>query len=90
MPESKQTKGLQSWSPATYLIKVKGALDQRWSDSLAGMRITSEEDADGGAVTCLTGRLLDQSQLTGVLNGLAEMHLPILSVEMIGENNGLE
>jgi hypothetical protein len=36
-------------------------------------------------VATLVGRLLDQAQLSGVLNALYEMHLPILSVEILDE-----
>jgi hypothetical protein len=38
-------------------------------------------------VTTLTGRLRDQAELSGVLNGLYELHLPILSVEFLSEDN---
>lgn len=80
---------LKPWSPATYRIKVEGLLDESWSDRFAGMRIHSAKRADQSDVTSLTGRLVDQSQLTGVLNGLAELHLPILSVENLDiENTG--
>jgi hypothetical protein len=78
---------LKPWSPATYLIKVEGLLEENWSDRFAGMRIHSSKRADQSVVTSLTGRLMDQSELTGVLNGLAQLHLPILSVENLDENN---
>jgi hypothetical protein len=39
-------------------------------------------------VTTLTGRLKDQAELSGVLNGLYELHLPILSVKILTEDNG--
>jgi hypothetical protein len=34
-------------------------------------------------VTTLAGRLIDQAELSGVLNTLYELHLPILSVEYL-------
>ena len=78
---------LKLWTPATYRIEVEGVLDEIWADSLAGMRISSRKRADQSTVTTLTGRLKDQAMLTGVLNGLYELHLPILSVKALTERN---
>ena len=72
-------------APATYRIVARGFLDQRLSDRLGGMRITSEDRGGEKPVATLVGRLLDQAQLSGVLNALYEMHLPILSVEILEE-----
>ncbi|HBH29851.1 MAG: hypothetical protein N839_0005650 [Desulfofustis sp. PB-SRB1] len=76
-------KHLRPWASATYQIRVEGALDESWSDRFGGMRIEMMTRKDQTSFTTLTGRLVDQSELTGVLNGLAEMHLPILSVECV-------
>ena len=40
--------------PATCRIKVPGALDENWSDLLAGMTMTVERRCDGLPVTALT------------------------------------
>jgi hypothetical protein len=80
-------KHLKLWTPATYRIEVEGVLDEIWADSLAGMRISTRKRADQSTVTTLTGRLKDQAELSGVLNGLYELHLPILSVEFLCEDN---
>lgn len=45
------------------------------------MRITTREGAGRSIVTRLNGRGRDQSELTGMLNALADFQLPILSVE---------
>ena len=81
-------KHLKLWTPATYRIQVEGVLDEIWADSLAGMRISTRKRADQSTVTTLIGRLKDQAMLTGVLNGLYELHLPILSVKLLTEDNG--
>jgi hypothetical protein len=39
-------------------------------------------------VTTLVGRVRDQAELTGLLNSLYELHLPILTVENINDKNG--
>lgn len=75
---------VQSWSPATYTIEVEGLLEEEWSDRFAGMLITPLKREDTSFYTCLSGPIMDQSELAGVLNGLYELNFPILRVEMIG------
>lgn len=71
-------------TPARYRIRVQGTLDASWSDALGGMHITVSEQEDGGPVTTLCGRLVDQAALLGVLNGLYNsLHMPLLSVECL-------
>jgi hypothetical protein len=81
-------KYLKLGTPATYFIQVEGTLDGSWSDRLAGMRINSLKRADQTTVTSLIGTVMDQAELTGVLNSLYELHLPILSVKVLNEKNG--
>jgi len=83
MPESLSWKGIKLETPATYRILVQGSLDQAWSDRLAGMAIITHSTGNEAPVTTLTGRLRDQAELSGVLNTLYELHLPILKVEML-------
>ena len=78
---------IKLWTPAIYCIQVEGKLDQSWSDRLGGLQITTREREDRSIVTLLTGRLRDQAELTGVLNSLYELHLPILSVEQYAEQD---
>jgi hypothetical protein len=72
-------------TPATYRIRVKGHLDRSWSDRLGGMAITSRSHDDGPTVSTLRGELLDQAALAGVLSALYNLHLPLVSVEYLGE-----
>jgi hypothetical protein len=63
---------------------------ESWSDRLAGMRITPGlPEKDPPVSSTLEGHLRDQTQLSGVLNSLYELHLPILLVEYLGENTGV-
>ena len=71
---------LTLFDPATYVIRVDGALAPTWSDQLGGMQITVVESGDD-AVTELVGRLTDQAALHGVLSALYELGFPMLSVE---------
>ena len=74
--------------PATYRIRVKGHLDSGWSDRLGGLAISRSGEGDEPVVTTLYGQLLDQAALAGVLNALYGLHLPILSVEYLGDVQG--
>ena len=85
MAGSTSWKELKLETPSTYRIRVQGRLDSTWSTRLGGMVITSEPIADKPAVTILEGHLPDQAALSGVLNTLYEMHLPLLSVENLDE-----
>ena len=68
--------------PAFYRIRVEGRLDPSWSDRMGGLAIEAG-GAESVPVTTLTGELIDQSALHGVLNALLELHLPILSTERL-------
>ena len=79
-------KDFKLWTPATYCIKVQGWLDESKSEFLGGMTITTSSQGDEGVMTTLVGRLRDQAELSGVLNTLYELHLPILSVEFLKDD----
>lgn len=67
--------------PAVYRIHVFGHLDARWSERMADMRIRHPEDLAGQTV--LTGELIDQAELFGVLNSLYTLGLFLLHVDHI-------
>ena len=69
--------------PATYQIRVKGYLDDQWSERLGGMEISADDSVEGTLETSLVGWLPDQAALCGVLNTLYGLHLLLLSVELI-------
>jgi hypothetical protein len=68
-------------TPAVYRIQVEGHLDADWSDRIQGMNITMVDGDNDGTV--LVGRLKDQSALSGVMNTLYELHLPVISVDCL-------
>ena len=61
---------------ADYQIKVKGKLGTQWSGWFIKMRIESEGD-----VTTLTGKILDQAALHGLLIRIRDLGLPLISVQ---------
>ena len=71
---------------AIYRIRVRGRLDPKLSDRVEGMHIDTLTRSDGTAESVLEGRLVDQAALTGVLNTLYELHLPVLSMDCLETN----
>ncbi len=70
--------------PAIYRIKVPGRLDENLSDWAEGMTITIEREDDGPPVTTLTGVLVDQAALQGLLRRLYTLGLPLIEAKWIG------
>ena len=64
----------------TYLIRVQGPLDPLWSDWFDGWTIAPQP----GGETLLTGPVADQAALHGILAKIADLGLPLLSVERVG------
>lgn len=85
MAESGQIKRLKVDAPATYRIRVQGYLEDVWSDRLADMTIMIHDKEGTAPESVLTGKLRDQAELVGVLNGLYGLRVPILAVELIKE-----
>jgi hypothetical protein len=62
-----------------YAISVQGILDQRWSDWFDGFTITYPAEDE----TLLTGEVIDQAALHGLLATLRDLNLPILAVQKV-------
>ena len=71
-------------TPANYRVRVLGPMDKRRSEVLCGMGISSTRRQGGPIITTLTGELVDQAALVGVLNSLYDMGYPLLKVERLG------
>lgn len=66
-----------------YQIRLQGHLDQKWLAWFDGLTITLEDNGD----MCLTGAVIDQSALHGLLKKIRDLGLPILSINRI-ESDG--
>jgi hypothetical protein len=62
-----------------YQIRVQGKLDASWSEWLGELEITPQPDGD----TLLTGSIVDQAALHGILDKLYGLNLSILSVVQV-------
>ena len=69
--------------PVIYQMTVQGYLDERRSDWFDGMAIEPQVDAEGMRVTRLTGEVVDQAALLGLLRKLYDLGLSLLSIERI-------
>ena len=69
LPEYHDESGL-------YEIRLKGHLNNRWASWFEGLTITLEEDGD----TLLTGPVIDQAALHGLLKKVRDLGMPLVSV----------
>jgi hypothetical protein len=63
-----------------YQIRIKGHLGRQWTDWFEGLTITLEEDGD----TLLSGPVIDQAALYGILKKVRDLGMPLLSVNSVG------
>jgi hypothetical protein len=66
--------------PVGYEIRIRGQLDESWSDWLGRMAVSLDVDAGGQPITVLRGMIVDQAALHGILARLRDLNLVILSV----------
>ena len=59
-----------------YQIRIKGHLGHQWTDWFEGLTITLEDNGD----TLLTGPVVDQAALHGLLRKVRDLGMPLLSV----------
>ena len=69
--------------PGIYRIRVQGKLGENWAGYFDEMAVTTIVDKDGSTITELTGELLDQGAVQGVLQKLYNLGFPLLSAEKI-------
>jgi hypothetical protein len=79
------TDGREFDEQAIYQIKVKGNLDQKWSDWFDGFTITPQavDKRHRSDATLLTGPVADQAALHGLLAKIRDLGLPLLVVKRL-------
>jgi hypothetical protein len=79
-----------------YEIRIQGVMSGRWTSWFEGLTLEIEETSDGSQLTKLSGRLIDQAELRGILIKLWNLNMTVLSVTRLetdiekhrGELNG--
>ena len=67
------------YEPGFYEIRIKGHLDNQWSDWFGGLTIILEDNGD----TLLTGMVVDQAALHGLLKKVRDLGMPLVSVSPV-------
>ena len=62
--------------PMIYQIRIKGHLGRHWTDWFEGLAITLDDNGE----TLLTGAVVDQAALHGVLKKVRDLAMPLVSV----------
>jgi hypothetical protein len=65
--------------PAVYLIRIKGHLGCQWTDWFGGLTIMLEDNGD----SLLTGPVVDQAALHGLLKKVRDLGMTLLSVNRL-------
>lgn len=65
--------------PTAYQIRIKGHLGCQWADWFGGLTITLEDNGD----TLLSGTVVDQAELHGVLRKVRDLGMPLISVSPV-------
>jgi len=65
--------------PAVYQIRIEGHLGRAWTSWFTGMSITQEDNGD----TLLTGAVVDQAALHGLLKRVRDLAVPLVSVNRL-------
>jgi hypothetical protein len=76
---NKSNSNSEKAEPLIYQIRIKGHLDRKWADWFSGLSITSQASGE----TLLTGPVLDQAALHGLLRKVRDVGLPLVAVMQV-------
>ena len=65
--------------PMVYQIRLQGHLGSEWTDWFEGLTITQEDNSE----TLLTGSVVDQAALHGLLRKVRDLGMPLISVNRV-------
>ncbi|HEU0000120.1 MAG TPA: hypothetical protein VFQ36_04440 [Ktedonobacteraceae bacterium] len=70
---------MNSGQPVIYQIRIKGHLGRQWTDWFEGLTITLEDNGE----TLLTGPVVDQAALHGLLKKVRDLAMPLISISPV-------
>ena len=79
---NEQNLGSDPDAPKIFQIRIKGHLGQQWAGWFDGLTIALEEDGN----TLLSGPVIDQSALHGILKKIRDLGMPLLSVNSVNHD----
>ncbi len=79
----KRTSTQDHSEPGIYEIRIKGHLDEKWADRFEGLTISLEDNGD----TLLTGPVIDQAALHGLLKKVRDLGMPLVSVSSLEQGH---
>jgi hypothetical protein len=65
--------------PMSYQIRLRDQIDAGWTDWFEGLTVTQAENGD----TLLTGLIVDQAALHGLLKKVRDLGMPLVSVNPV-------
>ena len=71
--------GSEKAQPLVYQIRIKGHLGRQWTNWFEGLTITLEDNGE----MLLTGPVVDQAALHGLLRKVRDVGMPLLSVSRV-------
>jgi hypothetical protein len=74
-------------SQYSYRIRLEGRINPEWSTWLNGLVVSLESEQP--PVTILSGVIVDQARLRGILNRLWDLNLALISLERFQSSGGL-
>ncbi len=74
---------------ANYEIRVKGHLGERWSLAFEDLEMRADFGSDGSPITVLTGPIVDQSALHGLVARIRDLGLTLLLVKYLGTESDM-
>ena len=79
-PLADRNSGRNRDQPLIYQIRIKGHLSQPWQEWFEGLTLTLETDGN----TLVTGPVIDQAALYGILKRVSDLGMTLLSVSSTG------
>ncbi len=70
------------YEPGSYEIRIKGHLDNHWAEWFEGLTITLDDNGD----TLVTGPVIDQAALHGLLKKVRDLGMPLVSINRVQLN----
>lgn len=82
--DAKQDATGDQHQPGIYEIRLQGHLDEQWTDWFGGLAVWLEENGQ----TVLTGPVIDQAALHGLLKKVRDLGMPLLAINRVEPGQG--